>query len=93
MNDLTPILSQLVPIVGVLCLIGIPMTGLVIRYALTPLVEKLAVAIRGSQHDEIVELRERLAATEELLEVQQEKLDRLVEAERFHQELASNPSE
>lgn len=93
MNDLTPIVSQLVPIVGVLCLIGIPMMGLVIRYALTPLAEEVTQAIRAADRDEVAELRERLVAMEGLVESQQEELHRLVEAERFQRELASSSSE
>lgn len=85
-------MSELIPLVGILCVIGIPMMGLVIRFALTPLAEKITQAIQAADRDEVAELRERLVAMEELVETQQQELDRLQEAERFHRELSSEPS-
>ena len=85
-------MSELIPLVGILCVIGLPMMGLVIRFALTPLAEKITQAIQAADREEVDELRERLVAMEELLEAQQQELERLEEAERFHRELSEGSS-
>lgn len=84
-----PILSQLIPIVAILCLIGIPMTGLVMRYALAPLVRELAQALRAGEGAGGEEIGERMARIEQRLEHQEQAIRRLAEEERFHRELRS----
>lgn len=82
-------MEELVGIVAVICLIGLPMGGLVLRFALRPLVQDLTTAMKGDARQELAETRERVAALEDRLEAQGELLERLVETERFHRELAT----
>lgn len=79
----------LVPIMAIFFVIGLPVIGLVTRYALRPLVQDMAAAIRGGRDEQTQELAERLARLEERLEEQDKQLDRLLEAERFRQALES----
>lgn len=85
-------LGELVPIVAILCVIGIPMIGLVVRFALSPLIQDLSRAIRGGARDDLDEVKERLARLERQLEIQGEELQRLSEVESFHRELESGES-
>lgn len=80
---------DLVGVVAVICIFGLPMLGLVTRFALRPLVQDITAAIRAGSEEEMKDLRERLAALESRMEAQEEELDRLSEAERFHRELRS----
>jgi len=81
--------GELIPIVAILCVIGIPMIGLVVRFALSPLIQDLSGAIRGGARDDLEEVKERLARLERQTELQSEELQRLSEVERFHRELES----
>lgn len=78
---------DLVGIVAVICVIGLPMMGLVTRFALRPLVQDITSAIRAGSEEEMRDLRERLTSLEDRMETQQRELERLAEAESFHREL------
>lgn len=78
---------DLVGVVAVICIFGIPMMGLVTRFALRPLVQDITQAIRTGNEDEVRELRRRVAELEQRLDVQERETERLSEAERFHREL------
>lgn len=80
---------DLVGVVAVICVFGLPMLGLVTRFALRPLVQDITHAIRAGTEEEIQGLRERLAALERQMEAQQQELELLSDAERFHRELES----
>jgi len=68
--------------------VGIPVTGLVIRFALRPLVKDIAAAIRGRQVEEgNSELIQRLERIEMRLEEQSRHTGELLEANRFYGEL------
>lgn len=82
-------MEELVGIVAVICVIGLPMGGLVLRFALRPLVQDLTTAMKGDARQELADVRERVAALEDRLEQQDELLERLAEAERFRRELES----
>ena len=82
-------MEELVGIVAVICVVGLPMGGLVLRYALRPLVQDLTTAMRGDAREELAEVRERLTVLEDRLDAQGDRLDRLAEAERFRQKLAA----
>lgn len=79
----------LVPITAIFFVIGLPVIGLVTRYALRPLVHDVAAAIRGGRDERADDLGERLARLEERLEEQDRQLERLLEAERFRRALES----
>ncbi len=79
----------LVPITAIFFVIGLPVIGLVTRFALRPLVHDMAAAIRGGRDERSEELAERIARLEERLEEQDRQLDRLLEAERFRRALES----
>lgn len=79
--------TDLVALVAVICIFGIPMMGLVARFALRPLVQDITRAIRTGDEDEVRELRRRIAELEQRLEAQEQETERLAEAERFHREL------
>jgi hypothetical protein len=80
-------MEDLIPIVAIICVIGLPMLGLVARFALRPLVQDLTRAIRGAADDELEEMRERLARLETQISLHDDQIERLVETERFHREL------
>lgn len=80
---------DLVGVVAVICIFGLPMLGLVTRFALRPLVQDITSAIRAGSEENMREVRQRLAALEDQVEAQQQELDRLSEAESFRRELES----
>lgn len=80
-------MEDLIPIVAIICVIGLPMLGLVARFALRPLVQDLTRAIRGAADDELEEMKERLARLETQISLHDDQIERLVETERFHREL------
>ena len=80
-------MKDLIPIVAIICVIGMPMLGLVARFALRPLVQDLTRAIRGAADDELEELKERMARLETQISLHDDAIERLVETERFHREL------
>jgi hypothetical protein len=74
--------------------VGIPVTGLVVRFALRPLVQDIAAAIRGERKGGDLEIVERLERIETRLEEQDRRMGELLEASRFHRELeAGRPGE
>lgn len=79
--------EALVAVVAVICVIGLPMGGLVLRFALRPLVQDLTTAMKGDVREELAEVRERMTTLEKRLDAQDETLERLVEAEQFRHEL------
>ena len=81
------LVELLVPLAAIFFVIGVPMIGLVLRYALRPLVNDVATAIRGGRDEQLQALDARLARLEERLESQDVQIERLLEAERFRREL------
>lgn len=74
--------------------IGIPVTGLVIRFALRPLVQDIATAIRGREPEEgTSEVLQRLERIEMRLEEQDRRTAELLEANRFYGELQAGRTE
>lgn len=67
--------------------VGIPVTGLVVRFALRPLVQDIAAAIRGERKGAEVGIGDRLERIELRLEEQDRQMRELLEASRFHREL------
>ena len=79
--------EALVPIMAIFFVIGLPMIGLVTRFAIRPVIRDLGESVRGHRDEETAELAERLARLEERLEDQDRTLRRLEEAERFRRRL------
>lgn len=73
--------------------VGIPLSGLVIRYALRPLIQDIASAIRGREEDASGELIQRLDRIEARLEEQAQQTGELLEAQRFYKELEAGRTE
>lgn len=70
--------------------VGLPVGGLVVRFALRPLVHDIAAAIRGrSEPDEVIQ---RLAQIEARLVSQEEHVTEVLEAHRFLRELEAGRS-
>lgn len=67
--------------------VGIPIGGLVIRFALRPLVQDIAAAIRGGRAEDGAELVQRLERIEARLDEQAQWTRELLETERFYKEL------
>lgn len=82
-------LNDLIPIVAIICVIGIPVAAIAIRTAIHPMVRDLIGAVRSRSEEEEEDLQQRLARVEERLQLQAQKLDRLVEAELFRRRLES----
>ncbi len=83
-------ISELIPILGIVFVIGVPVTALAAHFVLRPLVRDISTAIlsggRGEQNSEV---ERRLAGLEEGQQNMQLRLSQLVEAERFRQRLES----
>lgn len=85
-------LEVLIPLFAIFFVIGVPMIGLVTRFALQPLVKDVAAAIRGGREEWADGVVERLTRLEERLDEQERQLERVVEAERFRRELEAGGS-
>jgi hypothetical protein len=75
--------------------LGIPLTGLVIRFALRPMVRDLAAAIRGKEEGPraLFEIARRLERIEGRLDEQDARVQEALEASRFYKELEAGPKE
>jgi hypothetical protein len=88
--------TEVVLIIAVTFIVlGIPLTGFMIRFALRPLVQDIARAIgaQGSEEGEFAELIRRLDRIEGRLEDQDRRMDELVQANRFYGQLESGRGE
>ncbi len=86
-------ISELIPILGIVFVIGVPVTALAAHFVLRPLVRDITTAIlsggRGRRGEQNSEVERRLAGLEEGQQNIQLRLSQLVEAERFRQRLES----
>jgi hypothetical protein len=90
--------EAIVMITAILVVIGLPVGGLVIRFALRPLVQDIANAIRSSGpgaggHDPWVTLSRRLERIEQSLIDQEAVTSRLLEVQEFDRKLRAGPPE
>ena len=86
-------MNELIPIVAILCVIGIPLGAMAIRFAIHPLVTDLVQAVRGRSQQEGEDLLQRMARLEEVVHAQEQTIDRLVEAEAFRRQLEAGRAE
>jgi hypothetical protein len=76
-------LENLIPIVAIFFLIGVPIMSLATHFVLRPLVRDVIAAIKGKDVERDDRIEARLARLEEALQEQADQVDRLLEAEAF----------
>ena len=82
-------LGDLIPVMAIFFVIGVPITAAAIRWVLHPVLRDLIEAVRGERLSEDEDLQARLARLEETVHRQGEQMERLVEAELFRRRLES----
>ncbi len=82
-------MEELIPIVAIFFVIGVPVMSVAAHLVLRPLIRDLTGALRGGKADELDEIRERLSRLEGHLDLQGRQLAQLTEAERFRRQLES----
>ncbi len=80
-------MQELIPIVAIFFVIGVPVMSIAARFVLRPLLKDFAQAIGRGPAKEGDELQQRLARLEKHLLEQGRQLDQLVDAELFRREL------
>jgi hypothetical protein len=81
--------DNLIEILVALLVFGIPGAALAVRFVLRPMLREIADAIRTTRGELTPDLERRLLELEEGQRLTNENLERLVEAERFRQQLES----
>ena len=79
----------IIPVLGIVFVIGVPVIAWATRFALRPLLKDLAEALGAGtrQRDELAELAARVAQLERDGQDRDVRVDELVEAERFRRRL------
>jgi hypothetical protein len=93
-----PVLEAVVAITAILVVVGLPVTGLVIRFALRPLVKDIASAIRSNaaaagDPAQLESLNRRLERIEQSLVDHEALTTRLLEVQEFDRKLRSGQPE
>lgn len=81
--------DNFVEILLAVLIFGIPGAALATRFVLRPMLREIADAIRSSRGEVSPDLERRLLDLEEGQRLTNENLERLIEAERFRQQLES----
>ena len=81
--------ETVVEILLALLIFGVPTAALTIRFVLRPMLREVVEAVRATKGQVSPELERRLNEMEEGQQILIQKLDRLLEAERFRQQLES----
>ena len=76
-------MDDLIPIVAIFFVIGVPVMSIAGHFVLRPLVRDIIQAISGRSLQEKTDTDERLARIEDALLHQSHQVDRLLEAEAF----------
>jgi hypothetical protein len=84
--------DSVVEIIVALLVFGIPAAALAARFVLRPMLRDITEAIRNIREPASPELERRLTELEEGQQLITERLDHLIEAERFQRELQSGSS-
>jgi hypothetical protein len=82
-------LGELIPILGIVFVIGVPVCALAAHFVLRPMVREVTGSILALKGTPTQETAARLAELEENQRILIGQLERLVEAERFRRELES----
>jgi len=85
-------MEDLIPILGIFFVIGVPVMSIAAKFVLQPLLRELTGAIRGGKVEEVEALKERVARLEGHLQTQESQLAQLVEAELFRRQLEAGPA-
>jgi hypothetical protein len=80
-------MEELIPIVAIFFVIGVPVMSVAAKFVLQPLLRELTAAIKGGKAEDFEEMRDRVARLEGHLLTQGRQLDQLVEAELFRRKL------
>jgi hypothetical protein len=84
-------MEELIPIVAIFFTIGVPVTALAAHFVLRPLVKDIVQALRGGSRDELGALQRQIGALQETVDMQEEQVTRLLEAESFRKALETQP--
>ena len=84
-------MDELIPIVAIFFVIGVPVMSIAGHFVLRPLVRDIIQAISGRSLQEKSDTDERLARIEEALLHQGQQVDKLIEAEAFRLRLEGHP--
>ncbi len=81
--------DTLIEVILALMIFGIPGAALAVRFVLRPMLREIADAIRTTQGKVAPELEARLLELEEGQRLTNDRLEHLIEAERFRDQLGS----
>ena len=84
-------MDELIPIISIFFVIGVPVMSIAGHFVLRPLVRDIIQAISGRSLQEKSDTDERLARIEEALLHKGQQVDRLLEAEAFRLRLEGHP--
>lgn len=84
--------DTLIEVILALMIFGIPGAALAVRFVLRPMLREIADAIRTTQGKVTPELEARLLELEEGQRLTNDRLEHLIEADRFRDKLASGDS-
>lgn len=86
-------MDELIPIVAIFFIIGVPVMSLAAHFVLRPLVKDLVGALRGGTRDEMTALRAEISELQEKLARHETQLHTLAEAEAFRRRLETERGE
>lgn len=86
-------MEELIPILGIFFVIGVPVMAVAAKFVLQPLLRDLTGAIRGGKPEEFEALTARVADLEGHLLTQGHQLAQLVDAELFRRKLETGPGD
>ena len=80
-------MGELIPIVGIFFIIGVPVMALTTHFVLRPMVKDIVLAMRGGSKDEMFELNRQIGELREEVARQESQIAVLAEAESFRRQL------
>ena len=86
-------MDDLIPILAIFFVLGVPAVSLATHFVLRPLVKDIVEAMRASPSNEIAGLRQRIEEQERELAQLEARLERLADAETLHRRLEERPLE
>jgi hypothetical protein len=82
-------LGELIPILGIVFVIGVPVTALAAHFVLRPMVRDITESILALRGGASPDIHRRLTELEEGQRLIDRRLESLIEADRFHHTLDS----
>ncbi|MFW6085432.1 MAG: hypothetical protein ACODAA_09475 [Gemmatimonadota bacterium] len=86
-------MAELIPIIAIFFVIGVPVMSLATHFVLRPLVRDIVGALRGGTRDEARVLRAEVARLQEEVARHEAQLQTLAEAEAFRRRLETERTE